>query len=138
MSETDKAMGRIEAGIEGIHETLKEIKDGRMAICQLHTAAIEELQGRPLPSNGKSFWGIEVSRKSLKAVGLPSLIIACAVGWGVFQHIQTRRVASETKTAAAIVAKDVAVAQTAQAVAEAKDLLAAIRAEFRNEKRGEP
>ena len=128
MSETDKAIGRIEEGIAGIHATLEEIKDGKMAICQLHSHAIEELRGRKLPSNGNGRWSLQIGQ--LKAARLPALIIALAIAWAYYTHTQTRRVAAEAKQAAAEVAT--------KTTSEAKSLLAAIRDEMGNQKRGEP
>lgn len=64
MGDDDKTLGKIEAILERVGDDIREIKEGKMAMCQLHSAALERIEarlntrGRDKDSSGSSKGGV--------------------------------------------------------------------------------
>jgi len=102
-------IGYIRAKLEDIVEALDEIKDGRMAICQLHAdklQRIESLVELKVSGDDKKVAGISVGK--WKLFGTPAIIVSVFIGIAILQYAHTLRVAAEVKQEAATTAAEVA------------------------------
>jgi hypothetical protein len=102
-------IGYIRAKLEDIASALAEIKDGKMAICQLHADALQRIESRidvKTKGDEKKLAGISVGK--WKLFGTPAVIVSVFLGIAILQYAHTLRVAETVKQEAATTAAEVA------------------------------
>jgi len=108
MGETTEAiLARLDERFKAVERNIGEIKDGKMALCALHSQDLRDIKGalglRKENGNGDSFaWSGRLGK--FKAASTPAIIFACFVGLGVFQWLTTHATRVKVDKVATVVA----------------------------------
>lgn len=104
MDEISRTIGGMEAVLKIVASDVKDIKEGKMALCREHGEDIARLKGKQPRNNDGSRNYIELAKGHLKASGWPAAVIAVVVSAIIYlKYFQPDQIKMVAKEAAAVV-----------------------------------
>ena len=104
MDEISRTIGGMEAVLQIVAADVKDIKDGKMALCQAHSEAIAKLTGKPVRNGDGSKNYLAYYKGQIMAAGWPAIVIAVVASAIVYlKYFQPDQIEKAAKEAARVV-----------------------------------